>query len=79
MEMYDYDAILGMDWLNRYNVVIDCKKNKVIFLPPGEKEVFEFHGTSRKQKLPIISAIKACKMLASRCVEYPVSVIDTNK
>ena len=28
LEMVDYDVILGMDWLSRYNATIFCKKEK---------------------------------------------------
>ena len=31
LEMQDYDVILGMDWLSKYNATIDCKKKRVVF------------------------------------------------
>ena len=37
MEMYDYDLILGMDWLTRYNAVIDYQKKKSN-LPPSKRK-----------------------------------------
>ncbi|XP_076943125.1 uncharacterized protein LOC143613246 [Bidens hawaiensis] len=31
MDMSDFDVILGMDWLTRYRVTIDCYSKRVIF------------------------------------------------
>ena len=33
LDMIDYDVILGMDFLRKYNAKIDCKGRKVIFRP----------------------------------------------
>ena len=34
IEMYDFDVILGMDWLTTHYAVIDCRKKRVHFSPP---------------------------------------------
>ena len=44
LEMVDYDVLLGMDWLSKYNATIFCKKKKVVF-QPSKKETFEYKGT----------------------------------
>ena len=31
LEKVDYDVILGMDWLSKYNATIFCRKKKVVF------------------------------------------------
>ena len=31
LEMVDYDVILGMDWLSKYNATIFCWRKKVVF------------------------------------------------
>ncbi|KAL5570097.1 hypothetical protein UlMin_026672 [Ulmus minor] len=65
-----------MDWLSKYNATIDCRKRRVIFEPMGE-EKFKFVGKPKKSGTPIISALKAKKMLSNGCVGYLAHVVDT--
>ncbi|XP_062104277.1 uncharacterized protein LOC133815455 [Humulus lupulus] len=53
LEMHDYEVILGMDWLSKYNVTIDCRKKTVILKPSKEYE-FMFIGTTSKSCIPLI-------------------------
>ena len=46
IDNYDFDIILGMDWLSRVHAVIDCQKKSVIFRIPNQPE-FEFPGEGR--------------------------------
>ncbi|KAL5549569.1 hypothetical protein UlMin_004800 [Ulmus minor] len=48
IKMYDYDVILGMDFLGKYNALIECRRRRVIF-HPYEEQKFEFVGESQKQ------------------------------
>jgi len=50
ISMNDYDVILGMDFLRKYNVVIDCRSRKVTFKPPKEGE-FTYTGTSHERPM----------------------------
>ena len=36
INMYDYDIILGMDFLAKYEAIINCKARIVNFRPPCE-------------------------------------------
>ncbi|KAL5553968.1 hypothetical protein UlMin_041370 [Ulmus minor] len=76
LDMHDFDVILGMDWLSKYNATIDCRKRRVIFEPMGE-EKFKFVGKPKKSGTPIISALKAKKMLSNGCVGYLAHIVDT--
>ncbi|KAL5549485.1 hypothetical protein UlMin_004716 [Ulmus minor] len=76
LNMHDFDVILGMDWLSKYNATIDCRKRRVIFEPMGEKK-FKFVGKPKKSGTPMISALKAKKMLSNGCVGYLAHVVDT--
>ncbi|KAL5570452.1 hypothetical protein UlMin_027027 [Ulmus minor] len=76
LDMRDFDVILGMDWLSKYNATIDCQKRRVIFEPIGE-EKFKFVGKPKKSGTPMISALKAKKMLSNGCVGYLAHVVDT--
>ena len=44
LEIIDYDVILGMGWLSKYNVTIFCRRKNVVF-QPSEREIFEYEGT----------------------------------
>ena len=76
LEMVDYDVILGMDWLSKYNATIFCRRKKVVF-QPSEGEIFEYKGTPRGSKWLAVSIVKASKMLIKGCVGYFASIVDT--
>ena len=41
MDMSEFDAILGMDWLTSYRVVIDCERRRVTaYMQDGTRVVF---------------------------------------
>ena len=46
---------------------------------PLEGEVFEYKGTPRGSKWPVVSALKASRMLLKGCVGYLASIMDTTK
>ena len=76
--MVDYDVILGMDWLSKYNTTIFCRRKKVVF-QPSEGEVFEYKGTPPGSKWPVVFALKASRMLLKGCVGYLASIVDTTR
>ena len=78
LEMVDYDVILDMDWLSKYNATILCRRKKVVF-QLSEREVFEYKGTSRGSKWLVVSAMKASRMLLKGYVVYLASIVDTTK
>ncbi|KAL5539314.1 hypothetical protein UlMin_045666 [Ulmus minor] len=75
LEIKDFDVILGMDWLSKYNATIHCKKRKVVFEPHG-KEKFELIGDPKQSRTSMISAIKAFKLLANGCEGFLASIVD---
>ena len=75
LDMNDFDIILGMDWLSKYNAIIDCRNKKVVFKPIDGEE-FEFVSKPREVQIPIIFAMKASKLLASGCAGYLANVMD---
>ena len=44
LEMIDYDVILGMDWLSKYNATIFYRRKKVVF-QPAKRGIFKYKGT----------------------------------
>ncbi|XP_019059403.1 PREDICTED: uncharacterized protein LOC109117125 [Tarenaya hassleriana] len=56
-----YDLILGMDWLTKYQAYIDCPRRTIWF--QEDSGGFEFKGRGAPSTDPIISALKAEKMI----------------
>ena len=75
IKLQDFDVILGMDFLGKYNAKIDCRKRCVIFNPYGEEE-FNFYGQPRSSATRLVSAMKAWKMLANGCQGYLANMVD---
>ena len=78
LEMIDYDVILGKDWVSKYNATIFCIKKKVVF-QPSKEETFEYKGTPRWSKWPVISVVRVSRMLIKGCSEYLASIVDITK
>ncbi|KAL5539165.1 hypothetical protein UlMin_046037 [Ulmus minor] len=78
LDMYDYDVILGMDFLAKYNATIECRLRRVVFRL-NEEEKFSFIGERHRKQKTVISAMKARKMISSGCTGYLASVVDTTK
>ena len=78
LEMVNYDVILGMDWLSKCNATILCRRKNVVF-QPSKREVFEYKGTPRGSKWPVVSAIKTSRMLLKGCIGYLASIMYTMK
>ncbi|XP_076906629.1 uncharacterized protein LOC143562811 [Bidens hawaiensis] len=63
MHISDFEVILGIDWLSRHHVTIDCYSRCVIF-GDLQRPDFIYHGTPTRKSLKIISALKAHKFLS---------------
>ena len=70
--------ILGMDWLSRHPVMVDCRMNRVILRSPNEDEV-TFISERSNHLSNVISAATARKMVRKGCEAYLAYVIDTVK
>ena len=73
--MHDFDVILGMDWLHSCYAFLDCRSGVVRFCFPNEEElVWEGYNSSRPN--PLISNLKANKMMSKGLLCHLVSVND---
>ena len=73
LPMTEFDIILGMDWLSRWDAEINCRQRRVKFLSgPGKEIQIESVGITRPIKL--VSALKAAKLLRQQCQAYLVAV-----
>ena len=70
--------ILGMDWLSRHQVMVDCRMKRVILRTPNEDEV-TFIGERSNHLSNVISATTARKMVRKGCEAYLAYVIDRVK
>ncbi|KAL5554756.1 hypothetical protein UlMin_042157 [Ulmus minor] len=78
LNMYDYDVILGMDFLSKYNATIECRHRRVNFRP-NEDDEFSYTGEGRQSQKMIISSMRARRMLSSGCQGFLATVVDTTR
>ncbi|KAL5556781.1 hypothetical protein UlMin_039017 [Ulmus minor] len=48
LNMYDYDVILGMDFLSKYNATIECRYRRVTF-KPSDNDEFSYLGEDQRK------------------------------
>ena len=77
LEMYDFDIILGMDWLSTHRASMDCFTKKVVFQKLGFPKL-EFVGDRRILPTCVISTLEAKRLLQKGCEAYLVHVVDTS-
>ena len=70
--------ILGMDWLSRHQVVVDCRMQRVTLRTPSCEEV-TFIGERPNHLSNVISAATARTMVQKGCEAYLEYVIDMKK
>ena len=74
----EFDAILGMDWFYRHQVVVDCRMKRVTLRTPSGEQV-TFIGDRLNHLSNVISAATARAMVRKGCEAYLAYVIDTEK
>ena len=58
----EFNVLLGMDWLSRHQVIVDCRMKRVTLKTPNEDEV-TFIGERSNHLSNVISAATARKMV----------------
>ena len=61
----EYEIIIGMDWLSKYHTKIDSRK-KIVVSHPLDTNQFVFKGIQTSSRFPLISAMKAQRLLERR-------------
>ena len=74
----EFDVILGMDWLSRHQVVVDCRMKRVTLRTPSGEEV-TFISERSNHLSNVISAATARTMVRKGCETYLAYVIDKKK
>ena len=62
IEMQGFGVILGMDWLAKYELTIDCKR-KLVSLTTFGGETLKHKGSNPQKSILIISAMQAFRMM----------------
>ena len=75
LDLFDFDVILGMDWLARYRAIIDCNEKRVLFSPLGGP-YFTFEGSKVRPLPRLLTALQAQRCLRKGCQGFLVSVYD---
>ena len=74
----EFDVILGMDWLSRHQVVVDCRMKKVTLRTPSGEEV-TFIDERSNHLSNVISATIVRTVVRKGCEVYLAYVIETEK
>ena len=74
----EFVVILGMDWLSRHQVMVDCRIKRVTLKTQNEDEV-TFIDKRSNHLSNVISAATARTMVRKGCEAYLAYVIDTVK
>ena len=62
MSFFDFDVILGMDWLTRHHAVVNCFTKEVAF-EFGDQQKIVFQGERKIIPTCLISAIYASRLI----------------
>ena len=74
----EFDVILGMDWLSRHQVVVDCRMKQVTLRTLSGEEV-TFIDEMSNHLSNVISVATTRTMVRKGCKAYLAYVIDTEK
>nr|GFB58972.1 putative reverse transcriptase domain, aspartic peptidase domain protein [Tanacetum cinerariifolium] len=74
--MYEFDIILGMDWLTEHHATIDCRSYRNIFGDIHAPE-FIYHGSLLGKSMQIISALQARTLLSHGYEGFLATIHDT--
>ncbi|XP_070029217.1 uncharacterized protein [Nicotiana sylvestris] len=77
LEMLDFYAIMGMEWLAACYATVDCQANIARFHFSGEP-VLEWLGNTTTPRCRFISYMKARKMTTKGCIYHIVRAKDVN-
>ncbi|XP_052172278.1 uncharacterized protein LOC127788207 [Diospyros lotus] len=78
LDIQDFDIILGMDFLTKYNAKINCQE-KTVELQADDGTWEKFRGQDGSGRIKWITALKAVKMLGKGAYGYLACVQEDNK
>nr|CAD1831653.1 unnamed protein product [Ananas comosus var. bracteatus] len=72
LPLKEFDVVLGMDWLPKHHISIDCERRLVTFALPGE-EKFVYRACKSFIFSMSISSARARRLMISGCTAYLAS------
>ncbi|XP_048140756.1 uncharacterized protein LOC125316462 [Rhodamnia argentea] len=76
LPMYDFDVIIGMDWLGKLEAMVDYGSRTIQFNPVGRPR-FEFVGSQGGTSIPLVSSLEVTKLIDEGCEAYLAIVMDS--
>ncbi|XP_073317265.1 uncharacterized protein [Primulina huaijiensis] len=76
LNMAEFDAILGMDWLATNHALVDCQKKSVKLRTPNHEKII-YHGRSKESK-SLLSASQTWKAMKSGKEIYLAMISEVN-
>ena len=75
LPFHEFDLILGMDWLSKHRVIVDCDK-KIVLLKCFDLSEVTVQGI-RSEPIPkVISAMEARRFLRKGCEAFLALILD---
>ena len=76
LPFHEFDLILGMDWLSKHRVIVDCDK-KIVVLKCSNLSKVVVHGIRSKSMSNVIFAMQARHFLRKGCEAFLALVLDS--
>jgi hypothetical protein len=73
-----YDLIIGMDWLEAHQALVDCFAKRVLCVDDEGRSV-EIHRVQRNVSLRFISTMKVKRCMRQGCRLYVVEAVNEGK
>ena len=78
LPFHESDLILGMDWLSKHRVIVDCDKKTVLLKCSNLSEV-TIHGIRSDSISKVISAMEARHFLRKGCEAFLALILDSKR
>ena len=75
LPFHEFDLILGMDWLSKHRVIVDCDK-KIVLLKCSDLSEVTVQSIRSKSIPKVISAMKAQRFLRKGCGAFLALILD---
>ncbi|XXG72893.1 hypothetical protein AAC387_Pa07g1889 [Persea americana] len=76
LDMFDFNVIMGMDWLANYHANMDCFAKTIDFRISEVDSGLMFEGVRNRNSTPLISAFKAERLIRCGCEGYIAFISD---
>ena len=75
---YEFDLILGMDWLSKHRAIVDCDK-KIVVLKCSDLSEVIVYGIRPESVSNVISVMQARHFLRKGCEAFLALVLDSKR